>query len=88
MVQTNTTVLLAFSVNTGGECSRSEVENQVQGLGLAKSSDNKNLPQMLFFLPILLVLVCLPLRNAFSEVGIRDAFSWLLYYIWMPFSLL
>lgn len=53
MVQTNTTVLLAFNMNTGGECSRSEAENQVQGLTvLIKSSGDKKLPQIIFFLLI------------------------------------
>lgn len=47
MVQTNTAVLLAFSTNSGGGCSRSEAENQVQGLPvLARSSGSKKLPQI------------------------------------------
>jgi len=86
MVQTNTMVLLAFSVNTGGGCSRSEAEIQVQGLAvLAKSGGNKK-----NITPSLLLSSCIisaSLRDAFSEMGVRDAFSWLLRYIWMPFPL-
>lgn len=53
MVQTNTMGLLALGINTGGECLRSEAENQVQHLAvLAKSNSNKNLPKMFFIFPI------------------------------------